>query len=329
VLGKDFQENSVTRFGGFVGALFQFKPFTLGYLIATPDNRKINQDDVFTELSQVDGEVKNFTRIHQETNSHDLFGASLAVRLGKSWSLGVLASFYDRTIESMDYQQVEYNGGQVLVQETKVKVGNQGLLGSVGINYRGETMSLGLAFRGGQPLIDDGRLNVNSVSFPQNSSLPVINNIASDAYTDDDELIPFVTRVGFAYHPHSFVLISSDFIYSHPLSSNNSSPDRQGILNYAFGVELGPKVFKLLAGAFSNRSLLPPVRESSVNQRVHMNYQGLSGGISINTKEMDVLLGFVRQVGVGDAQIISGSAAIQPVRAVLENLVLSWNFNLK
>ncbi len=329
VLGRDFEENSITRFGGFVGALFQFKPFTLGYLIATPDNRKINQDDVFTDLSGNSGEVKNFTRIHQETNTHDLFGASLSVKLGNSWSLGGLALFYDRTIESMDYQQVEYNGGQVLVQETKVKVGNQGLIGSAGITYKGEDLSIGLSVRAGQPLIDDGHLNVNSVSFPQTSSAPVISAIASDAYTDDAELIPMITRFGMAYHPTSFFLLSTDLNYSSPLSSDNTSPDRQGVINYAVGMEFGPKVFKLIMGTFSNNSLFSDVIVGQTNQRVHLDYKGVSGGLSINTKEMDVLLGFVRQQGQGKAQIIAGSAEVQPVRAVLENLVLSWNFNLK
>ena len=48
VSGRDFEETSVTRFGGLVSGLFQYRPFTFGYLIATPDNRKINQDDMFT-----------------------------------------------------------------------------------------------------------------------------------------------------------------------------------------------------------------------------------------------------------------------------------------
>ena len=329
VLGRDFQENSTTRFGGFVGGLFQHKPFTLGYLIATPDNRKINQDDVFTDLSSTEGEVKNFTRIHQETSTHDLFGASLALKIGSSWSIGGLALFYDRTIESMDYQQVEYNGGQTLVQETKVKVGNNGLMGSIGLSFKGEDVSLGLSTRVGQPLLDKGHLNLNSVSYPQSSSAPVITTFASDDYSDDAELIPPVTRLGIAYHPSSFFLLSTDLNYSSQLASNNTSPDRQAVLNYAVGFEVGPQNYKLLAGFFTNNSLFPNVRGTAINERVHLDYIGRSGGISIATKGFDLLLGYVRQQGTGKAEIIASSSNVQPVRAVLENLVLSWNIKLK
>ena len=258
-----------------------------------------------------------------------MFGLSLAVALGKSWSLGGIVMLYDRSIESMDYQLVEYNDGHALVQESKVKVSNQGLMSSLGISYKGDILSLGLATRLGQPIRDQGRIHLNTVSYPQSSSVPIITKVASDQYTHDSELIPTIIRSGIAWHPTPYFLLSQDIAYSLPLSSNNTSPDRKGTWNYAIGMEVGPKALTLMLGAFTNNSMFPDINSEQTNQGVHVDYSGRSGGIAISGQGLYIVLGYVKQAGKGKAQIIAGSSAIQAMHASLENFVLSWNFKLR
>jgi hypothetical protein len=330
VRGRDFEENSNTRFGGFTGGLFQRKPFTLGYVITTLDKRDINQDDYFFDLSNAEGEVRNFTRIHQESNSYDLFGGSLAVAIGKSWGLGAVVFFYDRSIEAMDYQQVEYNGGQVLVQETKIKVGNQGFLGTLGLSYRGPELSLGLSVKAGHSVTNRGLVNLNSVTHPYDSAVPTVVSLSSNQHDEDEELIPTNSRLGLAWYPNSFFLLSLDVHYSSPLRSYNGTPDREETWNAALGLEIGWSAFKVLGGIFTNHSLFPDIDEEQNGQQlVHLDYLGTSGGLAFLNKSFDIYLGYVQQRGQGRSQIIADSDEIQDVDAILENYVASWNFKLR
>ncbi len=328
VKGQDFTESSNTRFGGFAGGIFQKKPFTLGYVISTLDKRNINQDDYFHDLSSEDGQASDFTRIHQESNSLDLFGVSLAVALGRQWSIGISGFYYDRSIESMDYQQVQFNGGQVLVQESKVRVSNQGLHGIGGIQFHGEDFSFGLCVRGGNPLINRGTLNFNSVTHAVANTVPDVIAYSSDEYDDDSEIIPLIYRTGFAWHPATGFLISTDVSYSSAVAVSNGTPNREATLNYALGLESGTRSWRLMLGLFTNNSTFPEVRNDGTNQTAHLDYVGKTIGMAFLTKTFDLFVGYVRQDGRGSAQIVAGSSTEQQVLATMENVLLSWTFKL-
>lgn len=328
VRGQDFTETSNTLFGGFAGGVFHKKWITLGYVIATLDKRNINQDDYFYDISSEEGQARDFTRIHQESNSYDLFGASVAFSLGKSWSIGLASFYYDRSIEAMDYQQVTFNGGQVLVQESKVRVSNQGFHGNAGLQYRGDDISLGASVRIGEPVLNKGSLNFNSVTHAVANTVPDVVNYSSDDYEADTEIIPTIYRLGLAFHPAPGFLVSTDLTYSSPVKVDNGSPDRLGTWNYALGLETGFTNWRLMLGVFTNNSTFPEIQSDGANQTAHLDYLGKTIGTSIITKSFDLHLGFVRQDGRGTAQIVAGATANQRVEATTENILLSWTFKL-
>ncbi len=329
VKGQDFTETSNTLFGGFAGGIFHKKWITLGYVIATLDKRNINQDDYFSDITDEDGQARDFTRIHQESNSYDLFGASAAFSLGKSFSIGLAAFYYDRSIEAMDYQQVIFNGGQVLVQESKIRVSNRGFHGSAGLQFHGEDLSLGASIRVGEPVINKGSLNFNSVTHAVAESVPDVVSYSSDSYTLDNEIIPTLYRMGLAFHPAKGFLLSTDFSYSAPVSVSNGSPDRLGTWNYALGLETGFTSWRFMMGVFTNNSTFPEIQADGTNQTAHLDYVGKSIGTSILTKSFDLHLGFIRQDGIGSAQIVAGATESQRVEATTENILLSWTFKLQ
>jgi hypothetical protein len=328
VRGRDFTETSNTFFGGLAGGVVHKKWFTLGYVIATLDKRNINQDDFFEAMSDEEGQARDFARIHQESNSYDLFGASIAFPLGRSWSLGFAGFYYDRNIESMDYQQVTFNGGQVLVQESKIRVSNQGFHASGGLQYQGDSLSVGLSVRVGEPVLNKGSLNYNSVTHAVANTIPDVVNYSSDDYEIDNEVIPNIYRLGLAFHPIQGLLISTDISYSAPVSVDNGSPDRLGTWNYALGLEAGFSHWRLMAGIFTNNSTFPKIKGDEDNQTAHLNYVGRTIGTAILTKSFDLQLGFIRQDGRGSAQIIAGATTKQKVEATMENFLLSWTFKL-
>jgi len=328
VKGQDFTETSNTLFGGFAGGVFHKKWITFGYVIATLDKRNINQDDYFYEMSTEQGQARDFTRIHQESNSYDLFGTSIALSIGKSWSIGLATFYYDRSIEAMDYQQVMFNGGQVLVQESKVRVSNQGFHVNTGLQYRGDNISLGASVRAGEPVLNKGSLNFNSVTHAVANTVPDVVNYSSDEYEVDNEIIPTISRLGFAFHPYPTLLISTDLSYSAPVEVDNGSPDRLGTWNYALGLETGLSSWRLMLGVFTNNSIFPKIQPDGNNQAAHLDYVGKSIGTSIITKTFDLHLGFVRQDGKGTARIVAGTRTNQRVEATTENFLLSWTFKL-
>ncbi len=328
VKGQDFTETSNTLFGGFAGGIFHKKWITLGYVIATLDKRNINQDDYFYDISDEEGQARDFTRIHQESNSYDLFGSSMAFSLGKSWSIGGAAFYYDRSIEAMDYQQVVFNGGQVLVQESKVRVSNQGFHGSAGVQYHGENLSLGFSVRVGEPVLNKGTLNFNSVTHAVADTVPDVLSYSSDEYEIDTEVIPDIYRLGVAFHPAKGFLVTTDVSYSAPVEVDNGSPNRLATWNYALGLETGFANWRMMFGVFSNNSTFPEIQINGTNQTAHLDYVGKTFGTSILTKTFDLHLGFIRQDGKGNAQIVAGTSAIQKVEATTENILLSWTFKL-
>jgi len=328
VRGQDFTETSNTLFGGFAGGVFHKKWITLGYVIATLDKRNINQDDYFRDISTEEGQARDFTRIHQESNSYDLFGASMAFNLGKSWSIGAATFYYDRSIEAMDYQQVLFNGGQVLVQESKVRVSNQGFHVISGIHYHGDDLSLGLSVRVGEPVINKGSMNFNSVTHAVANTVPDVVNYSSDDYEIDTEIIPNIYRFGLAFHPAKGFLVTTDLSYSSPVAVDNGSPDRMATMNYALGLETGFTNWRLMLGIFTNNSTFPEIKSDGTNQTAHLDYLGKTIGTSILTKSFDLHIGFVRQDGTGTAQIVAGATANQKVEATTENILLSWTFKL-
>jgi long-chain fatty acid transport protein len=328
VKGQDYTETSNTFFGGFAGGIFHKKWITLGYVIATLDKRNINQDDYFYGISDEEGQARDFTRIHQESNSYDLFGSSMAFSMGKSWSIGGAAFYYDRSIEAMDYQQVLFNGGQVLVQESKVRVSNQGFHGSAGLQYHGENASLGFSVRVGEPILNKGSMNFNSVTHAVANTVPEVVNYSSDDYAIDTEIIPTIYRMGVAFHPAKGFLVTSDLSYSAAVEVDNGSPDRLGTWNYALGLETGFTNWRLMLGVFTNNSTFPEIQADGTNQIAHLDYIGKTIGTSILTKTFDLHLGFIRQDGRGIAQIVAGATTNQKVEATTENVLLSWTFKL-
>lgn len=327
VHGQDFTETSNTLFGGFAGGIVHRNWVTLGYVIATLDKRNINQNDYFYDITTDEGQARDFTRIHQESNSFDLFGASMAFELGKHWSIGGAAFYYDRTIEAMDYQQVLFNGGQVLVQESKIKIGNKGFQGVGGLQYHGEDLSLGVSVRVGESVINKGSLNYNSVTHAVADTVPEVVNFSTDDYDADAEAIPTIYRAGAAWHPADGFILSGDVSYSAPLSVANQT-DRQGTLNYALGLETGFTGWRMMLGFFTNNSTFPKVRAETSNQTAHLDYVGKSIGTSIVTKTFDLHIGYVRQDGRGWGQIVAGASDQQKVVATMENLLLSWTIKL-
>jgi hypothetical protein len=328
IKGRDFVEKSNTYFGGFAGGVFHKKALTLGYVISTLDKRNINQDDYFQAISDEEGQARDFTRIHQESNSFDMFGLGMALALNKSWSIGGSGFYYSRNIEAMDYQQVLFNGGQVLVQESKIRVSNQGFHGMGGIQYHGDDLSMGMSVRAGQSVINRGSLSFNSVTYPVTSNTPDLINYSSDTYDDDTEVIPFIYRAGAAWHPANGFLLSTELSYSTPVSVDNGTPDRQPTYNYAIGLETGPTYWKIMLGLFTNNTKFPKISSEGSNQAAHLDYLGKSIGTSIITKSFDLHVGYIRQDGQGHAQIIAGSTQVQKVVGTLENLLLSFTFKL-
>ncbi|HYX35226.1 MAG TPA: hypothetical protein VE954_19190 [Oligoflexus sp.] len=328
VKGQDYTETSDTRFGGFAGGIFHKKWLTLGYVFATLDKRNINQNDYFQDISEEEGQARDFTRIHQESNSYDLFGASMAFQLGKSWSIGTAVFYYDRNIEAMDYQQVLFNGGQVLVQESKVRVSNQGFHVTGGLQYHSENLSLGVSMRVGEPVLNESSLNFNSVTHAVANTVPDVVNYRSDEYEIETEVIPTIYRFGAAFHPAKGFLVTTDASYSTPVDVDNGSPDRLATWNYALGLETGFANWRLMLGLFTNNSVFPKIVADATNQTAHLDYIGKTIGTSIITKAFDLHLGFIRQDGKGTAQIVAGAAANQDVEATTENFLLSWTFKL-
>lgn len=326
VLGNDFTETSSTRFSGLTGGLAKLGGVTLGYGVFTLDNKNINQNDSFENLS-TDGLI-NFDRIHQETVSYDFFGAGLGIKLGKL-GIGFSSFYYSRKIESMDFQLAQFAGETTQTITTKIKTDNTGLLNILGIMFRGRSMSVGMALKKGNNMKDETNFDVQTIGFnPEaNEGLPVITS-ASQQSTIFDERNPTTAQVGFAFFPTKRFLVAFDVLYHFGVEEDANLIDLEDTFNFSLGSEVRIGSFRVAVGAFTNFSMFPEVKEGEINQPTKLDYIGYSGGLTYQAKSFDASVGYVSQTGRGEAQVAQNTPAIQDVTASSNLIFIASKINL-
>ena len=328
VKGEDFHEESTTRYASFVGGLIKSGILTTGYSILSLDNRNINQNDSFDNVSTAPGLTDEFKRVHQESNEYSLMGGSAAINIGSHLSLGLSSYYYTRTIEAMDFQLVKNVGGSGKAIDSKYRVDNQGVLAILGLMFRNSGWSFGLSYRAAVKNNNYTDYTYDSVSFAPNEA-PVHNTAQThETVRTYDEFVPTTVQLGVAYIPSKNFLLTADILRHGSVDTGGQSPNRIAIYNYSLGVEAGFWLVKFQAAIFTNNSQFEPLKAERINQPAHIDYRGHSYGLTFVRKNQDFMVGTVRQEGRGKAQIILNSPETQEVDSTSKVYLASWRLKL-
>lgn len=316
VNGEDFKEKSETQFAGLTGGLIRFGRLSLSYVLTTLDNRNINQNDNFNDVSNEENGLNEFDRIHQESVSYNLIGGGAALKIGDCWSLGLSVFRYARRIEWMDFQSVHYNNDRINILATKVNTENIGLLPIAGLTWRGKTAAFGVSGRKGIALRDSTEFAVQTLAYQSdaNDGAPKTSSASktSDFY---DERNPVSLQIGASWFPNNHFLVTGDIARHSGVPAEGEKVGLETTYNYALGVELGISLLAVQMGVFTNNSMFPNPEGGGeeTGHAVHLDYVGRSLGLTFKRRDVDGTIGYVFQSGQGKSRIISGDSSLQDV----------------
>lgn len=322
VRGEDFKETASGVIPTFLGGTTKIgKRLALSYAAMTLDSRNIDQNNKFTDISNVVGEVNSFHRTHQENNNLLLAGAGASWMFAESFSLGMSVFYYQRSIVATNHQLVQFNGGAVQTVDQKYTTSNEGGATSAGVQVRMKNFAFGLAWKQFYALTDKTMAFFDVVKQTPNEEGGFENPQVSSVETEIrnfNELETSTARGGIAWIPSPSFLLSADVLFHPGISTPYNAEggtDLVDTFNYSLGMEgvLGQHLI-VRTGVFSNNSGYPILREGGKNQAPHIDYLGGAFGFGWKTKQSDVSIGVVGQFASGKAQIISESTEIQNVK---------------
>lgn len=335
IKGVDFIETSHSIFPAFVGANYNFEPVAIGYSFITLDSTNINQSDAIPDISSDQNVTQSYSRTHQQAINYMHAGATVALKLGKRFSIGVSEYYYVRDIQDTDHQMSQASSGSLYVLDYKYTTKNEGLITVVGILGRFDHLSLGLSVRSAFDWNDYTRINNDSVSYTSGQTgVPVVSSRESAIHTLD-EVTPNTLQFGAAWEPTKWFVLSSDVYFhqkkEHPYKNLQGIGDKynlQNTLNFAVGAELLLGPFAVRSGVFTNNSGYHTPREDQENQPVSIDYLGYAIGFGIIGKNFEGSAGAVIQRGTGRGQLITDNPTVQNVEgsSYLYQVTGGYNF---
>jgi hypothetical protein len=329
VIGQDFNEKANSRYPSFIGTTYKLGLLTLAYAYLSGESRKINQNDSFDDISSVDGEASRFIRVKQETNELTLGGAALAIALGSSLSVGISGLYYDRSIESMVHQYTLFNGGSIQKLDTKYSTQNVGVLMIAGGIYRVDNFSFGATFRTTKPLNDRTKIHYEYILIDKVNPDEGKEELIDSKNDANKEVIPDTVALGAAFSPNASFCLSMDVLLHRGVDFTGVRQDLKNTANYSIGIEVVLGMLGLRAGAFTNNSLIAKPDPMKTSQGTYIDFVGFSGSIGLIGKTFETSFGAqIQEERDGQAQIVTGIADIQNVRAKRQILLVDGKFNL-
>lgn len=343
--GQDFTEQSSGFATSFIGGLVSMGKLKLGWSILQLDRKDINQNEGFL----VNDESRVYVRTHQESNSYEWYGGSVAFRATSNLALGLSGFYYVRNIIVANHNMSYYlNQDDVQIVDQKFLTRNEGGVIALGGLWKGSDWSFGATLKVSKAIRDATTLTYDEVYYAPSSwgsEASEVSEIYQDCFAEQTacvihgefdteslhELNPATLSVGTAWHPTSKFTVSFDTLFHQGVTSpyaDSANGDLYDTFNYSLGTELGLGTFVMRAGVFTNNSMYKKPTEGKMNQPMSVDYVGYTGSLGIKSKARDSYIGFVQQVGTGQSQIISNSEKIQNVsaRSVFYNVGYTYYF---
>jgi long-chain fatty acid transport protein len=335
IAGEAFEQKSTVMYPSFLGGTSRHAPLTLAYAFYTLDARNIYQRDSYDDIGEAFGSAETYSRTYQETSSYIWVGGGAALRLSPRLAIGSSMFYYQRNVEYTANELVLLNGGGIIHNTATLQTLNTGLGFVNGLLWSAGPLSLGLAVRTAVALSDRSTLQIDAVQWlPEAEGTlgqgPTATQTRSK-YKPFNELNPTTYSFGLALRPFSWLLIAGDVLAHEGVKSpyrDRGGFDLETTLNYSAGLELDFSVVALHGGVFTNNSMFAAPSPEREYQPTAIDYRGYAGGMTLNFSGFHGEFGVVRQTGDGDAQILSGSTAIQRAHGIIDTYLVSGTLPL-
>jgi hypothetical protein len=307
ILGvSDFQlkQNDSDVINGFFGGVSKFKLFSKDFYISfgifVPDNSNI--DSKIRLASSNNGVV--YAGDQRITDYESYYNLAVSTKIFPDLGIGLVVGFFDIEHDELITKNITYgpfvnsNGSYVYAVNTNISDLSFSLKGihlDFGALYKiTKELSLGLSVVYNIPVWQkltssslDSAIVVDANFKPVQGSVTLtdgtiftqhVNNYTSNSYNTPFPTLPIQSRIGLAWQPVDFQLLSFDVSYYSGISSAVSNYNLNPIFNYALGSET--KFFDVInfrLGAFTNNWAGSSNQQEQV---INSNFIGLSSGIA-------------------------------------------------
>ena len=336
---RAFEDSARGTVSSFFGFSKKINPPLLGQLqvglaFVNPDAALSNENTLITNNRESD-----VVRYHRSANIRS--GSSqiivgVAKRLGQRLGVGCSFSYLDVDELEQIYQDViqgpfrfdelpDDDVYSTLGQNVRLHLVMRGGSARCGMRVNlGSQLQIGLSYQEVKPIYQkleyDLELNkvftnndgsVISVKESSNPSLQgqLLRSVTRTYMDDFVEVWPNDIRLGFAYQPSKWLMISGDVVRHGAGSGVVAQVKRSETINGALGAELTlANTLVLRGGVFTNRDATDSRNLSSVSQRKeYMDYQGASLATGFKLRSGEYVLHYTEQIGQGKAEKVTGN----------------------
>ncbi|MDJ0834019.1 MAG: hypothetical protein QNJ69_10890 [Gammaproteobacteria bacterium] len=313
--GGNWTRESSSLVPNFFGITRKLGDGYFGFSYAVTESVAENQDSVFRNFGIVDLFTVNINNRDDTTK----IGPSYAIKLTDSLNLGATLYMHIRERETINNQWIRNNDSSFEWSNRYFETSETGINPILGLLWSpSDELSIGLSLRKTFILSSDTEQQVTLVTDTGNSD-PVFTS------SDEERELPLNIRIGVAYFPSNRFLLDVDLSYYEATSGFLS--DAEETINLAAGIEYYvDSSWAVRGGIFTNNANTPEIRAGGVDQDDHVDLTGFSLSLSRFSKTSSVTAGFSISSGTGEAQVLSGTTAIQDLEIFTSTLFLSTSY---
>ena len=338
IAGQDYTMKSNGWVPNFFGATQNNGSFKIGFAILSPSNEVLDIDDNITNIDSRINYTKSLRRRLVRQYSITMYGVGAAYEPVKDLAAGISFFIGQLTDKTVNTQLQIFNGSskdRFAINETFEDQNSLFFYPKVGLQWMpAPKWTLGFVAASSYTLYSSKKNRVTGVKLNNNGQLDTGADYTTDYLSNEESnsrpnvLGPYEFGVGSSYYPSKDLLFSLDIKYFSE-DASFSSFSTVPVVNVAFGGEwFVTDQIVLRGGLYTNNSNTPQLSSSKMNQVPHIDYLGLTAGITFANPGSSFTLCTQLSKGDGKGQIISGTTAQQNISATTSALYITASYQL-
>ncbi|MCW9005462.1 MAG: hypothetical protein OQK70_09380 [Gammaproteobacteria bacterium] len=316
--GRDWERKSSALLPNFFGLTQPLGGGIIGFSYAVPDSVSEDQDSIFNNIGNpaVGTDIRDYLiNVNNEDNTYKL-GPSYAIEINDELSIGATLYLHVRDQELIANQWIRYNNDEMEWYNSYYQSSETGFEPILGIMWSPfDQFSLGMSIRQVSIMSSETSGQAICVSDKTGQTVaqcqPPVGGVAQDPTLGVSKVerdMPTQVNLGVAYFRSNDLLLSADMAFY------TSTDTAESVMNLAFGAEYyTSESWAFRGGIYTNNSNAADISATGTDQPDQVDIIGLTFSASHFTRDSSITLGINYNMGSGDAQVLSGSTAIQDV----------------
>lgn len=338
IFNQDYTMQSSGWVPNFFGATQNSGKFKYGFAILSPSTEVLDFDDKITGVATAN-EPKSIRRRLMRQYSVSLYGVGAAYEPIKDFATGLslfLGQLTDKTINTLT-QISNGSPDYYIMNENFVDQTSLFLYPKFGVQWMpAQKWALGATASTSYTLYSNKKTRTLSTTECPADSPPATcsdsnaatNLISTEGKSEPKVLSPYEFGVGTSYFPTKSLLFSFDLKYftNDPEFTNFTTIP---VLNFSFGTEwfVNDRIV-LRGGLYSNNANTPQLVANKINQPEHVDYLGMTAGITFESPGSSFTLCTQFSQGNGKGQVLSGRTEQQEIEATTAAIYITASYQL-